>query len=80
MICSAKPVLTERLCVVQKGIIFNNMQICYIRILDERPSIFRRENPILSLQKMLHKDYYRKGSVGKNFLIVGLKDLDVKTN
>jgi hypothetical protein len=29
---------------------------------------------------MLHKDYYRKGSVGKKSLVVGLKGLHAKTN
>jgi hypothetical protein len=60
MICFAKPVLTEDLCIVQK----EELSItCYIRILDERPSIFIRDNPIFSSERMLHKDYYRKGSV-----------------
>jgi hypothetical protein len=38
-----------------------------------------RDNPIFSSEMMLHKDYYRKGSV-KNTLIVGLKGLDAKMN
>jgi hypothetical protein len=29
---------------------------------------------------MLRKDYYRKGSVGKNSLVIGLKGLDAETN
>jgi hypothetical protein len=29
---------------------------------------------------MLHKDYYRKGSVEKKSLVVNLKGLDAKTN
>jgi hypothetical protein len=33
--------------------------------LDERPSIFIRDKPIFSSKRMLHKDYYRKGSIGK---------------
>jgi hypothetical protein len=36
-----------------------------IRTLDERPSIFIRDKPILSSEKMLHKDYDCKGSVKK---------------
>jgi hypothetical protein len=46
--------------------------------LDERPSIFIRDKPIFSSEKMLHKDYYRKSSVEKKTLIVGLKGLDAK--
>jgi hypothetical protein len=32
--------------------------------IDERPNIFIRDKPIFSSEKVLHKDYYRKGSVG----------------
>jgi hypothetical protein len=31
----------------------------------QRPSIFIRDKPILSSERMLHKDYDRKGSVAK---------------
>jgi hypothetical protein len=31
----------------------------------ERPSIFIRDKPIFSSEWMLHKNYYRKSSVGK---------------
>jgi hypothetical protein len=37
------------------------------------------DRPIFSSERMLHKDYYRKGSVEKK-LVVGLKGLDAKTN
>jgi hypothetical protein len=37
-------------------------------MLDERPSIYMRENPILSAERMLHKDYSRKGAVAKRNL------------
>jgi hypothetical protein len=48
--------------------------------LDERPSIFIRDKPIFSSERILHKDYYRKGSVGtKKNLVVSLKGLDAKT-
>jgi hypothetical protein len=30
-----------------------------------RPSIFIRDKPILPSERMLHKDYYRMGSVEK---------------
>jgi hypothetical protein len=59
MICSAKPVLTEER-------IFNNMlYVRYVHILDERPNIFIRDEPIFSSERRLRKDYYRKSSVGE---------------
>jgi hypothetical protein len=39
-----------------------------------------RDNPTFSSERMLHKDYYRRSSVEKIFLVVGLKGLDAKTN
>jgi hypothetical protein len=48
--------------------------------LDERPSIFIRDKPIFSSERMLYKDYYRRSLVEKKNLIVGLKGLDAKTN
>jgi hypothetical protein len=39
----------------------------------EKPSTFIRE-------RILHKDYYRKNSVGKNSLVMGLKGPGAKTN
>jgi hypothetical protein len=49
--------------------------------LDERPSIFVRDKPIFSSERMLHKDYDRKSTVEKNiYLVVSLKVLDAKTN
>jgi hypothetical protein len=62
MICPAKPVLTGLVCSA-KGRIFNN--ICVKCTLDERPSIFIRNKPIFSSDRMLLKDYYRKGLVKK---------------
>jgi hypothetical protein len=50
------------------------------RTLDEKPSIFIRDKPIFSSERMLHKDYYCKGSVGKKPLFMGLKGLNAKTN
>jgi hypothetical protein len=47
---------------------------------DERPSIFIRDKPMFSSEGMLHKDYYRKGSVEKIYLVASLKGLDGKTN
>jgi hypothetical protein len=37
--------------------------------------------PVFSSERMLHKNYYRKSSVGKkNILVMGLKVPDAKTN
>jgi hypothetical protein len=47
----------------------------------ERPSLFIRDNPIFSSEKMLRKDYYRKSWVEKKkSLVVGLKGLHGETN
>jgi hypothetical protein len=59
MICFVKPVLTEDFCVVQKE------EFAITCTLDERPSIFIRDKPVFSSERMLHKDYYRKSSVEK---------------
>jgi hypothetical protein len=49
--------------------------------LDEKPDIFIKDKPIFSSERMLHKDYDRKGSVDKEMsLVVSLKGLDSKTN
>jgi hypothetical protein len=48
--------------------------------LDERPSIYTYIGDKLSSERMLHKDYDRKGSVGKKSLVLILKGLDAKTN
>jgi hypothetical protein len=48
--------------------------------LDEIPSIFVRDKPIFSSERMLHKDYYSRSSVEKKNLVVGLKGLDAKMN
>jgi hypothetical protein len=48
MICFAEPVLTEDLCVMQKEKNLNKIYtVCAIRTLDQRPSIFMRQNHIL---------------------------------
>jgi hypothetical protein len=48
--------------------------------LDEKPSIFIGDKLIFSSERMLHKDYYGKSSVGKKSLVVGLTGLGAKTN
>jgi hypothetical protein len=72
MIYSANPVLTEDLCVIT----------CVKCTFDERPNIFIRDNPIFSSKRMLHKDYYCKGSVGKRekSVVFSLKVFDAKAN
>jgi hypothetical protein len=62
-----------------KGIIFTNI-ICAKYTLDERPSVFRRDKPIFSSERLLHKDYDSKGSVREKSLVMGLKGPDAKTN
>jgi hypothetical protein len=42
--------------------------------------MFIRDKPIFSSERMLHKDYYRRSSVEKKSLVVGLTGLDAKTN
>jgi hypothetical protein len=57
--------------------------MCYIGLYtSQRPSIFTRDKLILSLEKMIHKNYGRKGSVGtkKGRLVVSLKRLGAKTS
>jgi hypothetical protein len=66
MIPFAKPVLTEDLCIVKKEKSFNTHAIRAIRTLDKRPSILIRDKPHFTSERMLHKDYYRKGSVEKS--------------
>jgi hypothetical protein len=46
--------------------------------LDAKPSIFIRDKPILSSERMLHKDYYRKRTVKS--LVMGLMGLGAETN
>jgi hypothetical protein len=51
-------------------------------MLDERASTFIRDKSIFSSERMLHMDYYHKGSVEKNkrSLVVCLKGPDAKMN
>jgi hypothetical protein len=59
---------------------YNNMLLCVKCTFDQSPSIFVRDKPIFSSERMLCKEYYRKSSVEKKSLVVGLKGLDAKTN
>jgi hypothetical protein len=44
----------------------------------EKPRIFIRDKLTLLSERMLHKDYDRKDSVGKTFLVMSLKGLGAK--
>jgi hypothetical protein len=44
------------------------------------PSIFIRDKPIISSERMLREDHDHKGSVEKKTLFMSLKRLGVKTN
>jgi hypothetical protein len=58
--------------------IFNiTLNVRYVH-LTKRPNIFIREKPILSSQKMLHKEYDSKGSAKKKHLGMSPKSLGVK--
>jgi hypothetical protein len=46
----------------------------------QRPSIFIRDKSLLSSERVLHKDYYRKSSAVKKTLVGILKGLGAKTN
>jgi hypothetical protein len=47
---------------------------------DERPSIFIREKPIFSSERILLRTYHKALFEKKKSLVVGLKGLDIKTN
>jgi hypothetical protein len=64
-ICFPKPGLTG-LVYSGQGRIFNNMlYVRYIHLTKATQSLFMRDKPIVSSQRMLHKDYGHKGSVAK---------------
>jgi hypothetical protein len=60
-------VLTEDLYIVEKEEWknFRLYAICAIYTSDKWASIFMRDKPILSSERMLHMDYDHKGSIGK---------------
>jgi hypothetical protein len=78
MICFAKPGLTEDLYTVLKeefSLTCSECDTCPL----QRRSIIIRDRPILSSERVLHKDF--KGSVAKKkSLVVSLKRLGAKTN
>jgi hypothetical protein len=66
MICSAKPGPTENFYISSKGRIFNNMlDVRYIHFTKAKRSLFIRDKPILSSERILHKNYGGKGSVAE---------------
>jgi hypothetical protein len=68
------PELTEDLYIVQKQ---ESSITCYMcdTYTWRRRSIFMRDKPILPSERMLHKDYDRKGSVKKNLWLWSSRDL-----
>jgi hypothetical protein len=64
MICTAKPGLTEDLYILQKEEFSITCYMCDMYAW-QGPSIFIRGKLIFSSERMLHKDYDRKGSVAK---------------
>jgi hypothetical protein len=76
MICSAKPVLTEDLYVVQK----KEFSIrCYKCDTHEGSSIFIRDKPAFSSERIYIRTITTNVKLKKS-LVVGLKGLDAKTN
>jgi hypothetical protein len=59
MICFAKPGLIEKLFILQKEEFVIARDICQL------PSIFIRDNPIFSSERMLHMDNGRECSAKK---------------
>jgi hypothetical protein len=79
MICSAKPVLTEELCVVQTEEFSITCYMCDTYTW-QRPGIFIRGKPIFWSERLLQKAYDRKRSVDIISLIEGLKWPEAKMN
>jgi hypothetical protein len=66
----------------RKGIPHNHVELCYMCDTRtwQRRSLFIRDKPILSSEKMLYKDYDCKRFSCKKTLVVSLKGLVPKTN
>jgi hypothetical protein len=64
MICFAKPVLTEDMYTVHKEEFPIMCYMWYVHLTKVERSIFIRDKPVFPLERVLHKDYDRKGSVG----------------
>jgi hypothetical protein len=70
MICSVKPVLTEEFSIT--------WCMCEMYT-SQKANMFKRDKPIFSSERKLHKGYCCKSSVAK-ISRRGLKGLDAKTN
>jgi hypothetical protein len=79
MICLAKPGLI-RLVPSAKGRNFSNMlYVSYVHL--TKKSLFTRNKPVFSLERIVHEKYVWNGSVAnKKSLPVFLKEFDAKTN
>jgi hypothetical protein len=81
MICAAKPVLTEDLCVVQKEEFSIPYYSCMCHIyFDKRPSMFIRDKPILWSERCYIWTITARVQLEKKSLVVSLKGLGAKTN
>jgi hypothetical protein len=78
MIYSAKPKLTQGLYIVHKEVFNNMIYLRYVHLTKFRH--IQRGKPIVLSERILHKDYDRKGSIGKQTLAVSLKLLGAKAN
>jgi hypothetical protein len=56
------------------------LHVRYVHLTKAKRSLLIRDKPILSSEKMLHKDYGHKGSVAKKNSGGELEGLGVKTN
>jgi hypothetical protein len=80
MMCFAKPVVTEDLYTVNKEEFSITFSMCHTYTW-RRASIFIRDKLIFSSERILHRDYDRKGLVAKEkFLVVIVKVLASKPN
>jgi hypothetical protein len=79
--CSAKPVLTEGLCVVQKQEYFNNiLRICEMYTWRKAKHIHNRQTQLLVREDVTYGLISQGFSWGKKPLVVRLKGLAAKTN
>jgi hypothetical protein len=78
MICFAKPVLTEDLCI---GNIFNNMlYVRYILYFTKAKHIHKRQTHLLVREDVNVRTTTAKVQLKRKYLVADLKGLDAKTN
>jgi hypothetical protein len=77
MVCFPKPGLIEELNIVENEDFSITCYTCdtYTR---QRPRLLMKDKPILSSERLLHKNYDRKNSAEKKSLVVSLKGLGPK--